>query len=81
MRSRYSDPLAYLRAGQDGKEIAYCSRDNLRLTNALLNRVRNDSDFILCDSCHRILVPYDFTDPKTTAVLEHFFPAFSQESS
>jgi HKD family nuclease len=78
MRSRYSDPLAYLRGG--GEETAYCSRDNLRLTNALLNRVRAvDSDFILCDSCHRILVPYDFTDPKTTAVLEHFFPAFSQE--
>ncbi len=80
MRTRYSDPLAYLRGG-GGEEIAYCSRDNLRLTNALLNRVRAvESDFIVCDSCHRILVPYDFTDPKTTAILEHFFPAFSQES-
>jgi HKD family nuclease len=81
MRSRYSDPLAYLRGGS-GQETAYCTRDNLRLDNALLNRVRAaDCDFVLCPhSCRRILVPYDFTDPKTTVVLEHFFPAFSQES-
>lgn len=82
MRSRYSDPIAYLRPGRDGAEIAYCSYDNLRLTNTLLNRIRtNDSDFAVCDSCHRILVPYDFADSRAMAVLEHFFPALSQESS
>jgi hypothetical protein len=79
LRSRYPGPLDYLRAGA-GEENAYCSYYNLRLNNALFNRVRaGDSDVVLCDSCHRILVPYNFTDPKTTAVLEHFFPAFSQD--
>ena len=79
LRSRYPDPLGYLRAGA-GEENPNCSHCNLRLNNTLLNRVRAaDAGVVLCDTCHRMLVPYNFVDPTTTAVLEHFFPAFSQD--